>query len=260
MSCHKDEIDIDIEEYISVIPSEYQLVWQNEFNDMPNRDGSLPLPTDEWVSFVGKPYNNEAQYFVDRVFEKDTVAKIKNGSLIITAFKLDHSYEGYDYISGRMKTDKSWKYGYFEMRAKVTQGIGSWPAFWMISKDRGSVGGEIDIMEYVGYNPNVIFAAIHSNRSTHSSNSKYLPDVENKFHVYALEWTEDEIKMFVNGYQYFSYTNDHTGNDDTWGFYDEFHIILNLSIVGGGGVQGIDTNMFPAHYTIDYVRVYQKNI
>jgi beta-glucanase (GH16 family) len=258
ISCNKNDIE-DIEKYVSVIPPEYQLVWQDEFNEMPNRDGSLPLPNDEWVSFVGKSYNEEAQYFVDRIFGKDTVAKIKNGSLIITAFKLDSPYEGYDYISSRMSTNTSWKYGYFEMRAKLTKGIGSWPAFWMVSKDRGSAGGEIDIMEYVGYMPNTIWATVHAKRNMLNSNAIYTPDVENKFHVYALEWTTDEIKMFVNGEQYFSYKNDYDENEETWSYFDEFYIILNLSIGGGwGGVQGIDPKIFPAHYEIDYVRVYQK--
>ncbi|MDR2948486.1 MAG: glycoside hydrolase family 16 protein [Prevotella sp.] len=250
------------------VPSGYFLVWHDEFNDSPNPDGSLPLPGNEWWFEIGNHGwgNNELQNYVDRVSGSDTVSKIKNNSLIITALKLDEPYQGSEIISARMNTTRSWKYGYFEMRAKVPGGKGTWAAFWMMPKDfqHWPLDGEIDIMEYVGYKPNITHSTVHTADynhviSTEKTATKEILTAETEFHIYAVEWTEDEIKGYVDGSEYFSFKNDKKGDKKTWPFNVPFYLKLNLAIGGDwGGLEGVDPDILPACYEIDYVRVYQK--
>ncbi|WP_165045189.1 family 16 glycosylhydrolase [Dysgonomonas sp. ZJ709] len=250
------------------ILSNYNLIWQDEFNEAPNTNGTLPLPGSQWWFETGNHGwgNNEPQNYVDRILEKDTVAKIQNGSLIITAFKLETPYQGSDIISARMNTTKSWKYGYFEMRAKLPGGKGTWSAFWMLPKNIKSwpLDGEIDIMEYVGYKPGVVHASVHTDTYNHKIGTEKTKTIdietaETEFHVYGLEWTEDFITGYVDNVAYFTFKNDKKGNKNTWPFNEPFYLKLNLAIGGDwGGTKGIDPDIFPARYEIDYVRVYQK--
>lgn len=247
--------------YKGNIPSDYSLVWQDEFNEgtLPNKEWWFETGNHGWG-------NNELQNYVDRTLGKDTVAKIQDGILTITALKLDKPYQGSDVISARMNTVKSWKYGYFEARAKVPGGKGTWAAFWMMPKHFTAwpLDGEIDIMEYVGYRPNVTQATTHTDLYNHTINTektgtKDIQNAETEFHVYGLEWTEDQITGYVDGIAYFTFENDHLGDKRTWPFDTPFYLKLNLAIGGNwGGLQGVSEDIFPAKYEIDYVRVYQK--
>ena len=186
---------------------------------------------------------------------------MSNGTLKIIAKKV-----GTEVLSIRMNSRESWKYGYFEARLRMPTGKGTWPAFWMLPKNFQSwpLDGEIDIMEYVGYQPNVVHATVHTQAYNHSigtqkGTSRTIQNAETEFHVYALEWTAEKITGYVDGYAYFTFLNDNQNNKATWPFNVPFYLKLNLAWGGNwGGAQGIDPNALPATYEIDYVRVYQK--
>lgn len=247
---------------------EYKLVWSDEFNNEPNSDGTYPMPSSEWWYETGNHGwgNNEPQNYVKGEHDGLRVAEIRDGCLVITAHKLDKPLDGSKYISARINTEKSWTYGKFEMRAKLPGGKGSWSAFWMMPKNFTAwpLDGEIDIMEYVGYNPNVVHASVHTETYNHKigtqkTATRKMKDVENEFHVYAIEWDENEIVGYIDGNAYFNFPNDKKGDKNTWPFDDPFYLKLNLAIGGDwGGQQGIDDSIFPLEYFIDYVRVYQK--
>ncbi|SFS31826.1 Putative binding domain-containing protein, N-terminal [Sphingobacterium wenxiniae] len=237
-------------------PEGYVLVWNDEFND-GNR------PSAEWFYETGGGGwgNNELQTYVAGDKDGEQLAVINNGILGITAKKIDGTV-----YSIRMNTNQSWTYGYFEARLKLPKGKGTWPAFWMMPKNYTSwpEDGEIDIMEHVGYDPNRIHSSIHSKAYYHSigtqkTASKMIPTAQDEFHVYAVEWTEDFIKGYIDGEVFFTFQNDKTGNKDTWPFNAPFYLKLNLAWGGDwGGAQGIDESVLPATYEIDYVRVFQK--
>lgn len=247
----------------------YELVWQAEFNDEPTVDGKAILPGNEWWFEVQDKgwVNNELQRYVDRVAGTDTVAKIENGNLVITAFKVDRPGQEPEIISARMNTAKSWKYGKFEMRAKLPGGKGTWPAFWMLPENFQSwpMDGEIDIMEYVGYDSINIHASIHTQAYYHSIGTQKTaikktiePTPTEGYHTYSVSWEEDYIAGFVDDEVYFIFLNDKKGNKETWPFDEPFYLKLNLAIGGDwGGAEGVDDDIFPAKYYIDYVRVYQ---
>ena len=77
-------------------------------------------------------------------------------------------------------------------------------------------------------------------------------------YVYALEWEEDEYRLYVDDQLYFTFKNEGTGYE-VWPYDKRFHILLNLAIGGNwGGQKGIDDSLFPHVFEIDYVRVYKK--
>ena len=251
------------------VPEGYTLVWSDEFDDTPNG-----LPDDEWWFETGNSGwgNNEPQCYVNRVLGTDTVTKVKDGKLTITAYKLATPYAGSrptpgaEIISARMNTARAWTYGYFEMKALLPGGRGTWAAFWMLPQNFQSwpLDGEIDIMEYVGYRPDVTQASVHTDAYNHVAGTektatRSAPGAERKFYTYALLWTEDVIKGYFEGREYFSFPNDKAGDKRTWAFNVPFYLKLNLAIGGNwGGQEGIDDTIFPSKYEIDYVRVYQK--
>ncbi len=247
------------------VPAGYTLVWQEEFNQSRQNGGKPALPDTLkwWYENLPKgSVNNELQTYVGGFRGTDTVAAVHDGTLKIIAQK-----SGADIISARINTTESWTYGYFEARLKVPGGKGTWPAFWMMPKNftNWPLDGEIDIMEYVGYEPDVVHSSIHTQAYYHSIGTqktarKKIENAETEFHIYAVEWTADYIKGFVDGEQYFQFDNDQQNNKHTWPFNAPFYLKLNLAWGGDwGGAQGVDESKLPATYEIDYVRVYRKN-
>ncbi len=239
----------------------WTLVWNDEFNT-----GTIPSP-DKWGYDVGGSGwgNNELQYYTQ--YRKEN-ARVENGSLIIEARK--EAFEGKKYTSARLvtKTKGDWLYGRIEVRAKLPKGLGTWPAIWMLPTDWKYGGwpnsGEIDIMEHVGYDPNVIVGSTHSLKyyfkiGTQRNKTIRIPDVFATFHTYAVEWYADRIDFFVDETKYFTSPNDGTTWQE-WPFDQRFHLILNIAFGGDwGGSKGIDDSIFPVRMEVDYVRVYAKN-
>jgi beta-glucanase (GH16 family) len=145
------------------------------------------------------------------------------------------------------------------MRAKQPSGGGVWPALWMLGNNNSEVGwpacGEIDIMEYAGNRVNKVTAALH-----HPGHSGGNPDggfnmitnAETEFHIYTLEWTLDEIKIFVDNQQFFVFAN-----SSKVPFNHDFFLLFNCA-VGGTYGGAIDPNFTASNFDIDYVRVYQN--
>jgi beta-glucanase (GH16 family) len=159
-------------------------------------------------------------------------------------------------------------YGRIETRLKVPKGRGTWPAFWMLGTNIEEVGwphcGELDIMEYVGYDPNVIHANIHCQafnhiNGTNKGDSVKISNPYEEFHVYAMEWCEDRIDFFVDETKYFSFKKP-SDNVEEWPFDKPQFLIINLAIGGNwGGKKGIDDSLFPHKYYVDYVRYYKRS-
>jgi beta-glucanase (GH16 family) len=239
------------------VPDGYKLVWQDEFNNK-----GLPDTNNWWYETGGSGWgNNELENYVSGIIGTDSCAVISGGMLKIMAKKV-----GSTVYSIRMNTNQSWTYGYFEARLKLPGGKGTWPAFWMMPKNYTSwpADGEIDIMEEVGYRANYVSSSIHCTAYNHTLGTqktaeKYESTAESAFHVYALEWTPDYIKTYVDGVNVLTFNNDGTNNKDTWPFNAPFYVKLNLAWGGDwGGAEGVDESVLPATYVVDYVRVFQK--
>jgi len=235
----------------------YELVWHDEFNEKT-------LNTSQWNFVInGKGGgNNELQYYTN----SHQNLYLKGGHLFIVARKQSH--KGKSYTSARINTKgkEMWKYGRFEVRAKLPKGRGTWPAFWLLGEDIGKVGwpacGEVDIMESVGYDPFWNHGSIHtpsSYGSTVNTSKIKVPDGQSRFHVYGVTWTPHKISFYVDDPAKPYYTYDpKIKNASTWPFNKPLFMILNLAIGGNwGGKMGVDNSIFPALMEIDYVRVYK---
>lgn len=182
----------------------------------------------------------------------------------------------YKYTSGRINTQdkKTFTYGLFECRAKVPVGQGYLPAFWLMANDENVYGqwprcGEIDCMEVMGQEPNKLYGTIHyGNPHGESQGTKVLDtgSFADDYHLFQCEWLPGRINWYVDGVLY------HTENDwhsTTEGkgtltypapFDQPFYIILNLAIGGSWVGNPNETTSFENQaYSIDYVKVYQKD-
>ncbi len=243
----------------SPVASGWKLIWSDEFNYH-----GLPDST-RWNYNVGGHGwgNNELQYYT----AMDTMnARVEKGVLKISALK--QPKENSQFTSARLLTENKadFKYGKIEVRAKLPAGQGTWPAIWMLGKNIDKAGwplcGEIDIMEHVGYNKDSIFGTIHTESYNHMKGTQkgkgiFILNPYEQFHVYAIEWTPEKIDFMVDGVLYNRITNEHLSEKE-WPFDQPFFLIINLAIGGNwGGVKGIDENIFPAVFEIDYVRVFE---
>lgn len=240
-----------------------RLVWSDEF------DGDK-VSEENWKFETGAHGwgNNEWQNYV-----ADTNVKVSEGTLKVIAKKEGEGQKVGDYTSTRLNSKKSFLYGRMEIRAKIPtlKGNGIWPALWMLGENIGSVGwpncGEIDIMEYVSYDPDHTHFSIHSVANNHMNGTQVtsgpllLKTIDEAFHNYGVLWTPDCMKFYIDEVDNVKLTfyRPDNYNADNWPFDKPFYFLINIAVGGNwGGLKGVDDSIFPATMEVDYVRVYQK--
>jgi beta-glucanase (GH16 family) len=232
-----------------------KLVWSDEFDT----DGSPS--SSNWDYDIGTNNgwgNGESQYYTS---QEDNVI-VEDGLLKITARK--ENFEGANYTSARIKSQGrySFTYGKVEIRAKLPSAAGTWPALWMLGSNITTVGwpkcGEIDIMEQKGWDKNKVSSALHNQSS--SGNTIHVKELDlttstTDFHVYAVNWTPDEITFSVDGNEYYTYRPEDK-TEVNWPYDKPQFIILNVAMGGDLGGQ-IPEDFNESSMQIDYVRVYR---
>ena len=268
------------------------LVWSDEFN----YDG-LPDPT-KWSHEVGHARGRERQYYTDGRIEN---AFVKDGFLTIRAIKEKYpngdyqnpdipadsrfawktlnEFEEYTSASVNTKYKAAWLYGKIEVRAKLPQGMGVWPAIWTLGTNIDDApwprSGEVDIMEFIGRLPESVHANVHwrSSGGEHKSNnaSPKMDAPWEDFHLYALEWNEKEMIFYYDEQlihrvdisipadvlNKLSNADVPMRADGLEAFHQPQFLLLNLALGGGWGGDVIDDHLLPQDFQIDYVRVYQ---
>ncbi|APG60660.1 glycoside hydrolase family 16 protein [Christiangramia salexigens] len=200
--------------------------------------------------------NNEEQ-----VYNRNYVEVI-DGNLVITAVKKDG-----EYYSGKInsKGNLEFTYGEIEVKAKLAPGTGLWPAIWMLGSDIDTVGwpacGEIDILEYVGREPDMVFTSLHtpaSHGETINTKKSYFEDIEEGYHTYKAIWTKDYIEFFVDGNQVYRFTPK-AYDDEHYPYRKDFYFLINMAIGGNFGGPEVDDTIFPAKFYVDYIKVKKLN-
>lgn len=275
--------------------ADWRLVWSDEFDGSEIDEAKWSHEVNCWGGG-----NNEKQCYTDQPEN----ASVADGMLTITAlqqettgFALPGQMRGdgeaematLPYSSARLVTSgkADWKYGKFEIRAKLPYGQGTWPAIWMLPRDEyygpWAASGEIDILEAVnlgaacdtcdGGKENKILGTLHFGgtwpKNHHKGNATVLPITEDGFNVFGIEWEEGEVRWYVDGQHYatlkpedWSTTSELAEGNPAAPFDRPFYMILNLAI--GGHLsedlneKGIDPIGYPKHLIVDYVRVYQR--
>ena len=200
---------------------------------------------DFWVNF-------EAQIYIDSTWTlafHDQTEGAENGVLALTA-RHAPGWEApggrvADFVSGRInsKGKFDFTYGRAEARLRMADAEGLWPAFWLLGNGRWPDTGEIDIMEYVG-EPDWIGVALHGpgySGETPLVNKFYFPDGEDvtDWHVYAVDWTPDELTFHVDGRLIYRVTRPMVEHYGEWRFDNPKYLILNTAI---GGAYPYKTN------------------
>lgn len=256
----------------------YVYVWGDEFNV----DG--PVNRDLWTFEEGLKRGNEAQCYTDR----DENAYVEGGRLKIMAKKERYKNPNYDptstdwrknteyteYTSASLQTQnrRHFLFGRIEVRARINPKEGAFPAIWTCGYNKNwPANGEIDIMEY--YNLNNGDPHITANFCVSPCNPKdpwattwnstftpvtYFTDKDpewiKKYHVWRMDWDEEEIKLYLddelrNSIKIKEFRN----GDGSIAFYNTQYMWLNLAIKDFG--HGIEADQL---FEVDYFRVYQK--
>ena len=192
ISCRQTEIQ----------PSKVKLIWEDNF------DNEI-LNLNYWNIYSGNGCpelcgfgNHELQYYTNDIKS----INIKNGKLFISAY--------FDSLSKTFKSAKitsngkvDFQTGYLEIVAQLPNAVGTWPAIWLLPSLNRSLNwpldGVIDIMENVGYDSCKIFGTIHTKAYNHTngtqkSDSIFILDAHQKFHTYALNWTDSVLEWYVD--------------------------------------------------------------
>ncbi|WP_347330722.1 glycoside hydrolase family 16 protein [Marinimicrobium locisalis] len=270
----------------------WTMVWNDEFE-------GESIDADKWSyerNCAGGG-NNELQCYTDRADN----SYVEDGMLHIVAkqetfsgpgvFDDDPAYDPDDtsvtrnYTSARLRSKNKgdWTYGRIEVRAKMPQGQGLWPAIWMLPTDFSYGGwaasGEIDIFEAVNSNTegagNDIHGTLHYGGAWPNnvySGTSYSPEalIWENFHTYALEWEEGEMRWYVNDVHFATQTSDGWYNvywdgeeagfkvgEGAAPFNERFHLLLNVAVGGEWPGAPNEQTSFPQEMIVDYVRVYQ---
>ncbi|MDX1332263.1 MAG: glycoside hydrolase family 16 protein, partial [Robiginitalea sp.] len=230
---------------LSACPTPPENHWREEFE-------GAELSSDTWNFELGDGCpelcgwgNNEAQVYTR------SNHRLEDGMLIITARKEDSGY-----TSARLTTrDKmEFQYGRLEARAKLPTGTGVWPAIWLLGSNIGEVGwprcGEIDIMEYVGKAPGEVHTSLHtpdSHGNTVNTMKTPVEEIEEGFHLYAVEWEPDRIEFFIDGRSVYRFAPEKR-TEEIWPFDQPFYLIVNLAVGGNFGGPEIDDSIFPQEF------------
>jgi len=249
---------------------EYTLIWNDEF------DGSGAIDPSKWFHQTQLPngnswFNNELQHYTNRLDN----SYVSDGTLKIVAKKETYTDQGQtkEYTSARLNSKYAFTYGKVEIKAKLPEGVGTWPAIWMLGQNISEPGaywqtqgygttswphcGEIDIMEHWGANQNYVQSALHTPSSyggTINHGGQYISNATTQFNVYTLEWTSEQMIFSVNGYVHYTYNPD-IQNSETWPFDSPQYLLMNIAIETSIASSFTETEM-----ELDYVRVYEASI
>jgi len=257
ISCHNNRDKANINSLAEPLKG-YKLVWADEFDgdNINLSNWSFELWEAGWV-------NNEWQQYV----ENSDNYKLQDGKLYITVTKTGNNEKG-GYASTRLSSQhkQEFTYGRIEFRAKMPYGTGTWPALWMLGANVEEVGwpscGEIDIMEYVGFQPDTTHSNVHTLfQSGVTDFHKVVPleTAEEDFHLYGMIWTPDALRFYLDDPSNVVNTySPETRTEENWPFNHPFYIIMNFAVGGvWGGQKGVDETIWPQSMVVDYVRLYQ---
>lgn len=234
--------------------------WKLVFED--NFDGSN-LSSNNW-SYCSRMTSDWNKYLKSST---ETV-QVLDGNLCVKAIKNTNlASDNVPYLTGgiQSKGKFNFKYGKIEVRAKLSNGKGSWPAIWLMPED-GTGGwpacGEIDIMERINTDT-YIYQTIHSYYGntlgiTNPTKSKTAAIINNDYNIYGLEWYPDRLDFTVNGTIKFTYPRITTDKQGQWPFDKAYYIILNQA-AGGSWAGSVTESELPFQMQVDYVKVYSRD-
>jgi beta-glucanase (GH16 family)/Ca2+-binding RTX toxin-like protein len=240
----------------------YKLTFDDEFNSFSWYNGTSGTWKTKY-QFGGRTLsgNGELEYYSDSSVGVNPFS-IENGALRITAAPSTNltQSEGLPYTSGLITTETSFtqEYGYFEMRAKMPEGQGLWPTFWLLSASK-EWPPEIDPVESHGSLPHQIhWGVISVNTATNDWSqsagdwANVYADITDSYHTYGVMWTPETMTYYFDGQQIAQAATP----DDA---HRPMYILANLAVGGNWPGAPFPDTEFPAHLDIDYIRAYSND-
>lgn len=233
------------------------LIWNDEFNGSALNQSFWNYETGTGSSGWG---NNELQYY------RSENTTVDGGYLTIEARK--ESFSGSSYTSSRLTTQGKFdfKYGRVDIRAKLPEGQGIWPALWMLGANFSTTGwpacGETDIMEMIGGNgrENEVHGTCHWDDNGHASygGSTKLSSgtFKDEFHVFTITWDASSITWYVDDNKF---NEIDTSPSSLSEFQKDFFFIFNVAVGGNWPGSPTSSTQFPQQMIVDYVRVFQPD-
>jgi beta-glucanase (GH16 family) len=185
------------------------------------------------------------------------------GNLVLTARhgwtsgkSRNGAVSSWPYNSGQINTQGKFSMdnGFIEMRAKVPNGSGAWPAFWALPAD-GSWPPEVDVMEIYGNAPNVLDMTYHWGTATtplerRSQKTLRLPaEFADRYHVYGCHISSRAITWYLDGVMQWSLKN----RSET-AHLKPLYLVCNFAV--GGTAGNPSKNTWPREYLVDYIRAW----
>ncbi len=253
-------------------PSKEKILWAQYFGEKSR----TPVDQRFWTYDLGWGYgwgNNEKQYYTNK---RENISTNGKGQLVISAIKLDENndehmsyrcflYQDCLYSSAKVVTrgKLGFQYGSISARIQTTDGVGMWPAFWMLGVPRPSCDGwpscgEIDIMETRGSDPFTSVASLHGpGYSGGSALSSYYSagndPLSAGYHVYRVDWLPNSIKFYVDG-RLIGAQRKSTIAPKDWVYNAEFYLILNLATGGNFDGGALDETIERKEIKVDWIQ------
>jgi len=252
--------NFDAEGYLT--PEEYfgyELSWADEFTGDAINMNSYNFEIGDGCPNLCGWGNNELEYYTDQ----SENAFIEDDKLVIRATRL--GTEGFRSARIQTKDKVEFKFGRIDVRAKLPEGRGIWPAIWMLGANINEVGwpasGEIDIMELVGHQPNVTHGTAHwgnpGDPSTFEGSSISLDEkFSEQFHVFSLVWEQNSIQWYMDETLFHTITPTNT-QGATYRFNNPFFMVFNVAVGGNWPGNPDASTVFPQQMEIDYIRIFQ---
>lgn len=213
-------------------------------------------------SLASRTLNDEIQLYMDPDFKgtgKTALGidpfKIDKGVLTITASQTPEAAKQYlgnaEYTSGLLTTKFSFAqaYGYFEIKAKLPENKGFWPAFWLMPTDN-SWPPELDVFEQLSKDPSTLYMSNHgidANGKKVTTSSLIHVDTT-QWHTYGADWGPEKITYYIDGIA--------VATQDTPAAMKgkDMYMLVNLAVGGAWG--GAPDAAASAQMQVDYVRAY----
>lgn len=175
------------------------------------------------------------------------------------------TFAGKNFTGGGLISKQSMRYGYYETRAKINDGVGWHSSFWLMAGDGSTTFGPERRTEIDGFeidsksSPTALstnHSGIHGWNGTGSTDYYHPGSTYNtgldlrQWHVYGIDWAETSVKFYIDGV--LKYTAPYTPLQWT-------HDMTNiwLTSIGYGTVP--DPAFLPTAVQFDYVKFWQKD-
>lgn len=267
----------------SSLAQTWNLAWSDEFN-------GTSIDSSKWTFDYGNlNVNNEIEYYCGPAGDSNNQSPCNAsnpnvyldgaGHLVVQAIRINSNTTAYSnsWTSARLKSQNlaSFQYGRIESSMQLPIGAGLWPAFWALGANIGTAGwpkcGEQDYMENVpasaGQGPTIISSTIHGPTyyGANGLGQRYTfpsgEEVDTAYHTYGAIWSPSMVQFYVDDPTkvfFVKTASDVPGGTSQWVFNQNFFVLLNLAVGGGGSWPGPPDGSTPSPATmlVDYVRQY----